>query len=62
MVDHILEIPGLEVFSFKCFNCELTKLYLQNNPAWNKDDIEVVISFPCLFKSKTLDINGEDDK
>ena len=27
----------------KCFNCDTTKLYLQNNPSSNKDDIEVVI-------------------
>jgi len=44
MVDHILEIPRLIDFGVKCFNSSTTNLYLQNNPAWNKEDeIEVVI-------------------
>jgi len=37
------------VFGIKCFNCDTTKLCLRENPKWNKDDIEVVILFPCLF-------------
>ena len=32
MVDHILEILRLLVFSVKCFNSENTKLYLRTNP------------------------------
>ena len=28
------------------FNCDTTQLCLQNNSAWNKDDIQVVIEFP----------------
>ena len=43
MVDRILEIPRILVFGDKCFKCDTTKLYLRNNPAWNKDDIEVLI-------------------
>ena len=31
MVDHILKIPRLVVFSVKCFNRHTIKLYLQNN-------------------------------
>ena len=42
MVDLILEIPRIVVFDDKCFNCDTTKLYLRNNPAWNKDDIDVI--------------------
>ena len=34
MVDHILEILRLLVFSIKCLNCETTKLYLRKNPPW----------------------------
>ena len=49
MVDHILEILRLVVFAVKCFNFDTPKSYIRNNPAWNKDDIEAVISFPCLF-------------
>ena len=43
MEDHILEIPSIEVFDAKCFNCDTTQLCSRINPAWNKDDIEVVI-------------------
>ena len=43
MKDHILEIPSIEVFDAKCFNCDTTQLCSRINPAWNKDDIEVVI-------------------
>ena len=43
IVDHILEIPTMVVFGVNCFNCETSKLCIRNNPAWNKDDIEVVI-------------------
>ena len=43
MVDHILEIPRLVVLGVKCFYCDTTILRLRNNPAWNKDEIEVVI-------------------
>ena len=43
MVDHILETRRLLVFGVKCFNCDTAKLNLQDNPAWNTDDIEVVI-------------------
>ena len=43
MVDQILKISTLVVFGAKCFNCDTTQLGFQNNPAWNKDDIEVVI-------------------
>ena len=43
MVDHILEIPRLVVFGVTCLNCNIKKLWLRNNPSWNKDDIEVVI-------------------
>ena len=32
----------------KCFNQDTTK-WLQNNPAWNKDSIKVVIKFLCLL-------------
>ena len=34
---------GQIVFGVKCFNCDTTILYLRNIPAWNKDDIEVVV-------------------
>ena len=37
--DHFWDIPRLVVFGVNCFNCDTTKLYLRNNPAWNKDDI-----------------------
>ena len=40
MVDHILENPRLVVFGV---NRDTTKLYLRNNPARNKDNVEVVI-------------------
>ena len=43
MVDHILDIPRLVVFEVKSFNCDTAKSYIRNNPAVNKDDIEVVI-------------------
>ena len=33
MVDNILEIPRLVFSDVKWFNCETTKLCLQNNPA-----------------------------
>ena len=36
MEDHILEM-------FECLNCDSNKLYLRINPAWNKDEIIVVI-------------------
>ena len=49
MVDHIFEIPRLEVFGVKCLACDITKRFLRNNPAWNRDDIEVVIKLPCLL-------------
>ena len=42
MVDHILEIPRLEVFGDTFFSCNTSEL--RNNLARNKDDIEVVIS------------------
>ena len=42
MVDHIFEIPKPLDFDVKCFNFATAKLYLRNNPAWNKDDIEVL--------------------
>ena len=42
MVDHNLKISKLLVFGDKCFNCDTTKLYFRNNPAWNKDDMKVV--------------------
>ena len=44
-----VEIPRLVVFSVKCLTAVTKKSYLRNNPAWNKDDIEVVILFPCLL-------------
>ena len=52
MVDHILETPRLLVFGVKCFHCDTAKLNLQDNPAWNKDDIEVLIctGTPCSSK------------
>ena len=40
---NISELPRLEIFGAKWLNCDTTQLCLQNNPAWNKDDIEVVI-------------------
>ena len=40
---HILEIPTMVVFGVSCFNCDTSKLCIRNNPAWNKDDVEVVI-------------------
>ena len=40
MVDHILEFTRLLVFGV---NRDTTKLYLRNNPARNKDNVEVVI-------------------
>ena len=43
MVDHILEIPSLDVFGVKCFSWDTTKLCLRNTAAWNKDDMKVVI-------------------
>ena len=39
-LNHILEIPRPVVF-VKCCNGETAKSYFRNNPAWNKDDIEV---------------------
>ena len=45
MVDHILENLRLVVFSVKCFDLDTLKQCLQNNHAWNKDDIEVNIKF-----------------
>ena len=42
-IDHILEIQRLVVFGVTSFNCDNTKSYLRNNPARNKDNIEVVI-------------------
>ena len=36
MEDHILEM-------FECLNWDSNKLYLRINPAWNKDEIIVVI-------------------
>ena len=37
----------------------LTKLCLRNYPARNKDDLEVVIAFPCLFYTKNIQKNME---
>ena len=31
MLDHNLEIPIPVVFGVKCFNCDTTKLYLEDN-------------------------------
>ena len=47
-LNHILEIPRPVVF-VNCCNCDTTKSYLGNNPAWNKDDKEVVNWFSCLM-------------
>ena len=55
MVDLILEIPRLVVFDVKCFDCDTTKLYLRNNPARNKDDIDVIY-FPCLLGHPVINI------
>jgi len=35
--------PRLVILGVKCFNYDTTKSFLRNNPAWNKDDIELVI-------------------
>ena len=52
LVDHILKIPRILVFGVKSFNRHTIKSYLQNNPAWNKDKIEVAILFPCWLHGK----------
>ena len=56
MVDHTLKIPTPVVFGVKCFDCDTTELYLRNNPAWNKDDIEVVmfIRTPCIYIKRNI--------
>ena len=54
MVDHILEILRLLVFGVKCFNCDTTKLYLRNNPAWrdrSRHLIPMFIGTPCIKKA-----------
>ena len=43
MVGHSLEISTLVDFGVTSFDCDTSRLCLQNNPAWTKDDIEVVI-------------------
>ena len=42
MVDHILKIPRLVAFGVKCFNCDSTKLYLQNNHTSDKDNVTIL--------------------
>lgn len=49
MVDHFFEIPRLVVFGVKCLNGDFKKICLRDNPAWKKDDTEVIIKFPCLL-------------
>ena len=61
MVDHILKIPRLEVFGVKCFYCDTTQSYLQNNPTSDKDNVTILkrhliptyIGTPCI-KTITL--------
>ena len=36
--EHLKSFGNPETIGFrKCFNCDTKKLYLQNNPTWNKD-------------------------